>query len=461
MEHVHLIGIGGSGLSAIARILLERGVIVSGSDRQPSAVTEALQAAGARVFIGHEAKNILGADTIVRSSAVPDDNVEVQAALRAGIPVLKRSEFLASFLEGYKVIAVAGTHGKTTTTAMLSWSLTALDQEPSYIIGGEALDLGTNAHTGKGSLFVIEADEYDRMFLGLQPYVAVVTNIEHDHPDCYPTPEEFYQAFRIFAERLTPQGILLACSDDPGARRLSEEARQAGHNVRSYGLNHWAGQDGPNYAARALAINPLGGFSFDFVRPENPSSAVRVALRVPGRHNVSNALAVMAVIDYLELPLDKAAAALGMYSGTGRRFEVRGESHGVTVIDDYAHHPSEIRATLAAARSRYPERSVWVVWQPHTYSRTRTLLNDFATSFGEAEQVIVTDIFAAREDLPANGFSSRDVVDALEHPKAYYLPEFSEVVDFLVKGLHPEAVVLVLSAGDANRVSDLLLQKLR
>jgi UDP-N-acetylmuramate--alanine ligase len=254
---------------------------------------------------------------------------------------------------------------------------------------------------------------------------------------------------------------LLACIDDPGARRLSGEARLGGHDVRLYGQNHWAGQDGPDYAARDLEKNPLGGYSFDFFRAEDPSLAVHVALQVPGRHNVSNALAVMAVIDCLALPLDRVASALGKYSGAGRRFEVRGESHGVIVVDDYAHHPSEIRATLAAARSRYPERSVWVVWQPHTFSRTRALLGDFATSFGDAEQVIVTDIFAAREDPPANGFSSRDVLEALAHPKAHYLPDFYQVADFLVQSLHPEAVVLVLSAGDANQVSDLLLQKLR
>ncbi len=460
MEHVHLIGIGGSGLSAIARILLERGVMVSGSDRQPSEVTEALQAAGARVFIGHNPENIRGASVVVRSSAVPDDNLEVQSALRAGIPVLKRSEFLGSLLEGHKVIAVAGTHGKTTTTAMLSWALTALGLDPSYIIGGIARNLGTNAHTGKGNLFVIEADEYDRMFLGITPDVAVVTNIEHDHPDCYPTPDDFYQAFSAFVDRLVPQGILLACSDDPGARRLSEEAGTAGRDVRSYGLNHWVRQDGPNYAARDLEINSLGGFSFDFVRLGDLAPAIRVALRVPGRHNVSNAVAVLAVIDCLALPLDQAARALGMYSGAGRRFEVRGERHGVTVIDDYAHHPSEIRATLAAARSLYPQRSIWAVWQPHTYSRTRALLNDFATSFGDAEHVIVTDIFAAREASPANGFSSRDVVEALKHPEAHYMPDFSQVAEFLMRSLHPQAVVLVFSAGDANRISELLLQDL-
>jgi UDP-N-acetylmuramate--alanine ligase len=460
MEHVHLIGIGGSGLSAIARVLLERGMMVSGSDRQPSAMTDALQAAGARVFIGHSSDNILGASVVVRSSAVPDDNVEVQSALQAGIPVHKRSEFLGNLLEGYKVIAVAGTHGKTTTTAMLSWSLTVLGQDPSYIIGGVARDLGTNAHAGKGSHFVIEADEYDHMFLGLNPDVAVVTNIEHDHPDCYPTPEDFYHAFSAFVHRLTPQGILLACSDDPGARRLSDEAKLEGYNVRSYGLNHWASLDGPDYAARDLEINPIGGFSFISVRLGDPSRAVRVALRVPGRHNVSNALAVLAVIDCLGLPLDLAAQALGTYSGSGRRFEVRGERHGVVVIDDYAHHPSEIRATLAAARSRYPGRSIWAVWQPHTYSRTRTLLNDFATAFGDAEQVVVTDIYAAREVSPANGFTSRDVVEALKHPRAHYVPGLSLAADFLLARLQPEAVVLVLSAGDADRISELILQKI-
>jgi UDP-N-acetylmuramate--alanine ligase len=460
MEHVHLIGIGGSGLSAIARILLERGMVVSGSDRQPSTATKSLQAAGARVFIGHHPDNIQGANVVVRSSAIPDDNVEALAAVQEGIPVLKRSEFMGRLLEGYKVLAVAGTHGKTTTTAMLSWSLTQLGQDPSYIIGGVSLDLGTNAHAGKGSYFVIEADEYDRMFLGLKPDIAVVTNIEHDHPDCFPAPDDFYQAFRAFADQLISQGILLACGDDPGARRLATEAQSAGHDVRSYGLNHWVNLDGPDYAARDLDINSLGGFSFDVVRLGNPSPAARVSLRVPGRHNVSNALAVLAVIDCLSLPLDQAAQALGRYSGSERRFEVRGESHGVTVIDDYAHHPSEIRATLAAARSRYPERSIWAVWQPHTYSRTRSLLNDFATSFIDAEQVIVTEIYAAREDPPANGFSSRDVVEALKHPRVHYIPDLAHTADFLLKRLQPEAVVLVLSAGDANRLSEMLLHRI-
>lgn len=460
MKHVHLIGIGGTGLSAIARVLLERGMVVSGSDRQPSAIIEALRAAGARVSIGHQAGNIRGADVVVRSSAVPDGNVEVQAALQAGIPVLKRAEFLERILEGYQVIAIAGTHGKTTTTAMVSWMLTEMGQAPSFIIGGISRDLGTNARSGQGPHFVIEADEYDHMFLGLRPGIAVVTNIEHDHPDCYPTPEDFYQAFREFVARLAPQGVLLACSDDPGARRLLEEARTRGYSVRSYGVNHWLGLNGPDYAARQVAPNQRGGFSFEMVRLGASSPGVRVELQVPGRHNVGNALAALAVVDCLALPLEQAAQALARYSGAGRRFEVRGEARGVTVIDDYAHHPSEIRATLAAARARYPDQHIWAVWQPHTYSRTRALLNDFIASFADADQVIVTDIYAAREVSPANGFSSRQVVEAMKHPQAHYLPSLTQAADYLLDRVQPQAVVLVLSAGDADQISGLLLQKL-
>lgn len=460
MEHVHLIGIGGSGLSAIARVLLERGVVVSGSDRQPSGVTRALQDAGARVFIGHSAGNVQGADLVVRSSAVSDENVEVIAAQGAGIPVLKRAEFLGQILEGYRVIAVAGTHGKTTTTAMLSWILTMLGESPSFIIGGMARDLGTNARAGSGRLFVIEADEYDHMFLGLSPDIAVVTNVEHDHPDCYPTAEEFYRAFQQFAGRLKPHGILVGCHDDPGARRLLRDAVQTGQRTLSYGLNHWAPLDGPNYAARELVPNARGGFSFEVIQQDRQSAGIQVDLKIPGRHNVSNALACLVVIDCLNLPLEKAAQALGQYSGAGRRFEVRGEARGVIVIDDYAHHPSEIRATLAAARSRFPEKNIWAVWQPHTYSRTRTLLSEFATAFENADHVVVTDIYAARENSPANGFSSQQVVENMVHREANYVPGLSQAADYLLDRVQPEAVVLVLSAGDADQISDLLLRKL-
>ena len=262
MAHVHLIGIGGSGLSAIASLLLERGEVVSGSDRQMTPAAQAIQAAGARVMIGHRAENIAGADLVVRSSAIPETNPEVQAAQAAGIQVFKRDGFLGNLLQGYRVIAVAGTHGKTTTTAMIAWVLTRLGIDTSYIIGSNAVNLGGNAHAGKSDLFVIEADEYDRMFLGLTPTIEVVTNLEHDHPDCYPTPADFYQAFEAFAARLIPGGILLACADDPGAHRLLEGVAGGQGSARSYGLYRSPLETQPDYSASDLERNEQGGTTF-------------------------------------------------------------------------------------------------------------------------------------------------------------------------------------------------------
>jgi UDP-N-acetylmuramate--alanine ligase len=480
MTHVHLIGIGGSGLSAIARILLESGYRVSGSDRQMSPLAQGLQASGVMVYTGHRAENLQGADLVVRSSAVPDDNPEVRAARAAGIPVLKRADFLGRLMSGRLGIAIAGTHGKTTTTAMAAWVLSELGQDPSFIIGGVSSNLGTNARAGRGQAFVIEADEYDRMFLGLSPKIAVVTNLEHDHPDCYPQPEDFYQAFRQFTERLGPDGVLLACSDDGQAARLAREAAASGRRVRTYGLERWLNRPCPDYCGINLKPNQRGGYDFDFVvdqnhrdwrlgigdwnveRTESPISNPQspVSLQVPGHHNVRNALAVMAVADVLGLPLAEAARTLGRFTGTGRRFEIRSETDELTVIDDYAHHPTEIRATLAAARSRYPGREIWAVWQPHTYSRTRTLLLDFASSFGDADHVLVTEVFPAREPDPGD-FSARQVIQAMDHPDVHFAPELGAAGDYLIEHLRPGAVLLVLSAGDADQISSFVLEAWR
>jgi len=457
MTHVHLIGIGGSGLSAIAHLLLQKGETVSGSDRTFTPVLRSLQAAGARVIIGHAAENVGEADIVVRSSAVPDDNVEVQTALAAGKPVLKRAEFLSQFLAGYRVIAVAGTHGKTTTTAMIAWMLVSMGKDPSYVVGSQIINLGANAHAGNSELFVIEADEYDRMFLGLSPYIAVVTNVEHDHPDCYPTVESFWQAFYEFSCRLAPDGVLLACGDDPGARRLLERARAEGRQTFSYGLERDLDTHLPQVYAAHLQSNGRGGLSFEVrfdasVAGDSPA-AVRVNLRIPGRHNVRNALAALATAHLLRLPLEQAAEALSEYRGAGRRFEVRGEVNGVLIIDDYAHHPTEIRATLAAARERYPKRRVWAVWQPHTYSRVQTLFAEFAQAFTEADAVVVTEVYAAREAPPADGFSAEQLVKAMPRADVFFIPELSHVADFLLERLQPGDVLLVLSAGDADRIS--------
>ena len=447
---MHLIGIGGTGLSAIARVLLESGYTVSGSDRQRSPLAQAVEAAGARVFIGHAAENVRGAQLVIRSSAIPDDNPEVQAARRAGIPVLKRVDFLGRLLEDRLGIAIAGSHGKTTTTAMIAWVLTALGQQPGFIVGGVVENLGVNARAGEGKPFVIEADEYDYMFLGLRPQIAVVTNVEHDHPDLFPTPEVFYDAFLQFMRRLPPEGVLIYCADDLGAEALGRQAVAESWTSLAYSLE----KSGVDYAAADLRINARGAYDFAVLR--RGVLATDVHLGVPGRHNVANALAVLAVCDQLELPLDAAAEALAEFRGSGRRFQVRGEAGGVVVVDDYAHHPTEIRATLQAARARYPERRIWAVWQPHTYTRTKTLFADFAAAFDEADGVLVTEVYRAREPVDEN-FSAAQVVAAMHHPDAHFTPALEDAADYLLTHLRSGDVVLVLSAGDAPEISERVL----
>ncbi len=453
MANVHFIGIGGSGLSAIARLLLERGDTVTGSDRVLSPFASELQKAGATVYIGHHPRNITGADMVIRSSAIPDDNPEVRAAMMANIPVYKRADFLGQLMDDKVGIAVAGTHGKTTTTAMLAWVLTELDRDPSFIVGSTVKDLGVNAHAGKGNTFVIEADEYDRMFLGLKPRIAVVTNLEHDHPDCYPTYEDMYAAFESFVDLLPADGTLVACADDSGAAALVNRARKGGRAVVGYTIQGEMTINSPQWIqARTLRVNSLGGFSFYVTSSLTGSlSSVKVNLQVPGIHNVRNALAVLAVIEILGLSAKITAEALENFTGTGRRFEIRGEANGVTVIDDYAHHPTEIMATLSAARTRYPGRRIWAVWQPHTYSRTQTLFTEFSRAFKDADEVIVSEVYASRE--PKQEFTSAEIVSAMPHASARYIGTLKEISHYLIKQLQSGDVVLVLSAGDADQVS--------
>jgi len=456
MTRIHLIGIGGTGLSAIARVLLEMGHTVSGSDRVESPFTRELQSAGATISIGHRPENVRGADLVVRSSAILDDNPEVIAARALRIPVLKRADFLSSLMDGKTSIAVAGTHGKTTTTSMIAWMLSAMGQDPSFIVGGVLANLGVNARAGKGDTFVIEADEYDRMFLGLKPTIEVVTNIEYDHPDCYPTPANFQAAFVEFMYRLPADGTLVACAGDPGARDLMDKAKKLGKVVIPYGLRPTTEAGQPvNVYASILAPNEKGGFTFSASVLGN---AATVELQVPGKHNVGNALAALTVAQLLDLPLADAARALDQFTGTRRRFEVRGEVNGIVVVDDYAHHPTEIRSTLAAARTRYPSRRIWAIWQPHTYSRTQALFNEFADAFADADEVIVTEIYAARE--PKQAFSSKQVVEAMPRP-AHFIAGLSEVSNYLITNLRPGDALLVLSAGDADQISTDVLTHLK
>lgn len=450
---IHLIGIAGSGLSAIARVLNERGFKVSGSDRADSPLVQELMEEGIQITIGHQPQHVLDAQLVIRSSAIAENNIELQTAQAAGIPVLKRDEFLPYLIGDQKAVAIAGTHGKTTTTAMTAWVLSSSGLDPSYVIGGISLDLQRNAHAGRGSYFVIEADEYDRMFLGLHPQYVLLTNIEYDHPDCYPTPHQFQAAFGQFVSQIQPDGALITCVEDEGVQSLVKHLGD--HSTWfGYALKPSPAASLATYLADEIARNPAGGYSFQVTWQGQPLALVE--LSIPGIHNVRNALAVMALSHQLGLSLKDVAQALGMFHGTARRFQIRGTSHGVTVVDDYAHHPSEIKATLSAARDRFPNQFLWAVWQPHTYTRTLTLWDDFCTAFHDADAVIILDVYGAREQ-PPDGFSMAKLATEIQSERNFFIPQLEAAEQFLLENLAPNQVVIILSAGDADRLSRRLL----
>jgi UDP-N-acetylmuramate--alanine ligase len=355
-------------------------------------------------------------------------------------------------MEGHVGVAVAGTHGKTTTTAMIASILLEAGRDPTFIVGGVIAGLKTNARAGGGELLVIEADEYDRTFLSLKPKVAVVTIVEHDHPDCYPTFDDFRGAFEEFAALVPSDGLLLVCWDDPVARGLGERRRDAGLPVTFFGLG-----EGAEWRAEEVRPNFAGGVDFLAVHAEQTLGLVR--LRLPGAHNASNATAALAVADYLDVPLQVARSALTEFHGVGRRFEIKGEADGVLVVDDYAHHPTEIRATLQAARSRFPNQALWVVWQPHTYSRIKTWLDDFARAFDLADQVIVLPIYASREK-DTLGLTDAQVAAAVRHHDVRRAESLEEAVVWLATEVRPGDVVLTLGAGDNDKVGEWLLEVL-
>ncbi|MBN2046476.1 MAG: UDP-N-acetylmuramate--L-alanine ligase [Anaerolineaceae bacterium] len=445
--HIHLIGIGGTGLSAIAHVLLQQGYIVSGSDMHDSPLARSVAVAGGSVVIGHRAENITGADMILRSSAIPDHNPEVSAAREQGIPVYKRAEFLGKLMADHYSICVAGTHGKTTTTAMMAWLLAFQNQDPSYIIGSVAKNLNGNAHAGSGSVFVIEADEYDNMFLGLNPDIAIVTTMEHDHPDCFPTPEEYRRAFVQFIYRIKENGLLIVCADNPMAKTLLNELPA---NVRAYTYGFAKDAD-------YQIIDTHNGIHHSLV--QNHEKIADYELRIPGQHNAQNAAAVLAAAHQMELSMVASAKAIEQFEGTERRFDVQGTAAGITVIDDYAHHPTEIAATLHAARVRYPQSGIWVVWQPHTFSRTIELMDDFIHCFNDADHVLVTEVYASREKM--EGFTSRTVAERIEHPDVSFTPTFNDAIQLLIKRLSKNDILLVCSAGDAPEISKQVLKDLK
>jgi UDP-N-acetylmuramate--alanine ligase len=462
----HIVGIAGAGMSAIAHVLLDQGHTVGGSDMQRNALSNALAARGAQIFQGHGAAHIAGADALVVTSAARPDHPEIAAARERDIPILKRADLWREWSASRNVIAVAGTHGKTTTTAMIALILTEAGLEPGFLIGGEAPDLDRNARWGDARApLVIEADEYDRTFLALTPRVAVITNVEWDHIDIYPSQEAYDEAFRVFAAAVPDPRDLIVCGDDAGALRAASGLPTA----TQYGIDEEVARD-PVSCRRALLDWMAGGVqdgpagtTFQVWQYDRRTFATRspgiCRLGLSGEHNVRNALAALAVADRLGVAAGVAFAALAKYRGTRRRFELKGEAGGITVIDDYAHHPTEVRATLAAARGRFAKRRIVAYMQPHTYSRTRALLDEWASAFADADVVLVGDIYAARE-RDTLGMSGALLAERIEHPNVQAAGGMEHALAQLLALLEPGDVLLTLGAGDGNKVGERVLEEL-
>ncbi|MCT1551501.1 UDP-N-acetylmuramate--L-alanine ligase [Brevibacterium casei] len=440
---VHFIGIGGSGMSGIARIMAMNGVSVSGSDAKESAVVDILRALGARVEIGHSADHLGEADTLVVSSAIREDNPELVAARARGLRILHRSGALASLMADSRAVAVAGTHGKTTTTSMTTVALQACGLDPSFVIGGVLSTTGTNAHLGTGDVFVAEADESDGSFLLYEPAIGILTNVEADHLDHYGTAENVRQAFIDFCDGIGRRGgTVIACADDPGSRDVAEHARETGTTVLLYGTAEDAD-------IRIVDLVSGLGSEFSLLVPGR-SAPLPVALRQPGAHNARNATAAIAVAHSLGADVERAAAGLAGYGGTRRRFEERGLAAGVRVIDDYAHHPTEVRAVLSAARGVVADEGrVWAIFQPHLYSRTAEFKAEFGQALGLADEVVVLDVFPARED-PVPGVTGNLIAERVPHSHVTFLSSFGDAVPFVAERVRPGDLVLTIGAGDVT-----------
>jgi UDP-N-acetylmuramate--alanine ligase len=457
LGRVHFTGIGGAGMSGIARIMLARGISVSGSDAMPSALLDDLGAHGARVHVGHASANLgdLGAgDTLVLSSAIRADNPELTEATRRGMRVMHRAAALASVMAGRRVIAVAGTHGKTTTTSMLTTVLRDCGADPGYVIGGVLNETGLGAEDGAGMDFVAEADESDGSFLLLSPDVAVITNVEADHLDNYESLAEIEAAFATFGSRVT--SLVLTCADDPGAEAVAARLEPPSpQRVRRYGESCHA-----DYRLGDVQSQGLG-VSFSVTADHSPFGEIfaQMTVRVPGRHNALNATAAFAAAVELGFAPPRVTTALAGYRGARRRMELKGEADGVRVFDSYAHHPTELAADLRAARDITPTGRVIAIFQPHLYSRTRIFAADFGAALGLADEAVVLDVYAARED-PEPGVTGALVADAIPGGRALFLPDRTQVAPVITKIAEPGDVVLTMGAGDVTALGPQLVEAL-
>ena len=450
---VHLIGIGGVHMSAIAQLLLERGVAVSGSDLRPSSMTEKVEALGAKVAFGHATENVPeDTATVVYTAAAADDNPELVEARRRGLPIVIRAEMVARLMEGKRVVAVAGAHGKTTTSSLIAHILVRAGREPMYLLGGESLDLGGHASWGNGDICVVEADEYKRAFHEYTPDIAVITNVEPDHLDYYGTAEAYQGAFVEFGKKVREGGVLLACADDPGARYVSDVVGDDPIQHETYGI------EGVRYWMARGIVTSAGGVDFEVTRGGSPVGKLHAA--VPGEHFVRNALAATAVCLHLEVPFATIADSVASFQGARRRFETVGEAGGVLVMDDYAHHPTEVKATIAAAIRAFPERRIIGIYQPHTYSRISYLWDEWLTCWRGLDALVVLETYAARE-APLPGRSAEDLAGAIEGVEAVYAKDFDDAAAKARELAKPGDVVFTIGAGDVVEVGPKLLELLR
>jgi len=450
-HRIYFVGIGGIGMSGIAEVLLNSGYVVSGSDLQESDVIERLRKLGAQIFVGHQEENLaVNPSVVVISTAVKYTNPEVVEARRRQIPVIPRAEMLAELMRMKYSVAVAGSHGKTTTTSMIAAILSAAGLDPTMVIGGRVRMLGSNAKIGQGEILVAEADESDGSFLLLSPTIAIVTNIDREHMDFHLTMERLNESFLTFINKVPFYGLAVLCLDNPNVRALLPKVRK---RFTTYGLSPEA-----EFSVQDLAIK-AGGVEFSALHHAKPLGRVR--LQLPGRHSATNALAALAVAHEFEIPFDRAAQALEAFSGIHRRFEIKGDAGGILVIDDYGHHPAEIRATIGAVRESW-KRPLTVVFQPHRYSRTQDLFDDFLTAFEGADRLVLTEIYAAGEDA-ITGVSAEALYHAIKrqgHMDVKFVADTNRIAEGLVDDLRAGDMVLTLGAGDIYKVGEALVEML-
>jgi UDP-N-acetylmuramate--alanine ligase len=434
-------------MSGLARIALSDGIFVSGSDAKESSVLSALRTLGATVYSHHAIENVADADVVIYSTAIAASNPEMTFAVERSIPILTRAQALALLMHGSKSIAVAGTHGKTTTTSMMTVALQACGKDPSFAIGGTLMASGSNAHRGTGEFFVAEADESDGSFIEYKPLAAIVTNIEHDHVDFFHTPEEVTAVFTKFASTISSQGYLVYCSDDVGSRQLVENNKNCASV--SYGKS-----ENSDLRLDQITLLPMGACARVLWHGRSVGT---LELEVPGEHNLLNAAACLAMGLTLGLPISQLLAGLHSYRGTGRRFELKATEHGIRIIDDYGHHPTEIRVTLEAARRYAGEGRVLVVFQPHRYSRTQAFLKDFSKTLDAADDVTLLEIYAASEK-PIPGISSQLIAEKMQN--GHFIPNFAQASERVIEMAKPGDVIITLGAGDVNSLAPIIAEGL-